>query len=297
MDPDKPMAEMPMTLPSAPTRPLPRGAVDAHVHLIGDDPGFPLADARTEDPQSGCLDDWIRRFRQHQGRLGLSRTVVVHSILYGGDNSITLDAVRRLGPDTARAICLVKDGADEAVLDRLAAAHTAGIRLNYVHGGILSWAGAKALAPALADRGMHIQMLAHSHLHLCEIADDVRALAVPVVFDHIAWPDLGLGVNDPGFQGLLRLVGDGQAFVKLSGAYRVCNAPYGAADDHIEALLRANPERCLWGTDWPHLMLGDANLPDAGALLDRFLDLADDTGLEQVFVRNPERLYGFSQAS
>ena len=40
---------------------------------------------------------------------------------------------------------LVRDG-DPSELDALAAAGVMGIRLNYVHGGVLSWAGAKALA-------------------------------------------------------------------------------------------------------------------------------------------------------
>ncbi len=288
----KPIAIPPISKPTAPKIALPKGAVDAHVHLIGDD--FPLWGGRVEDPNAGSLDDWLAQFRHHQSILGLDRTVIVHSILYGADNSITLEATKRLGRGIAKAVCLLPDNAPESDLDALARAGTVGIRLNYVHGGILSWQGAKAMASALADRSMHIQMLANTHFHLAEIEQDVRNLPVPVVFDHIGWPDLGLGVNDTGFQALLRLLSDGHAYVKLSGAYRVSHPPYAAADDHVSALIAANPERCLWGTDWPHLMLGDARLPDAGILLNRLQSLTSADEQHRIFVTNPEKLYGFT---
>ena len=119
---------------------------------------------------------------------------------------------------------------------------------------------------------------------------------VPVI-DHLGWPDLGLGVTEPGFQALCELLKEGQVWVKLSGAYRVCDAPYSVADNHVASLLAANPQRCLWGTDWPHLMLADAKMPDAGVLLNRFLDVATENETKTVLVRNPESLYGFSQVS
>lgn len=294
---DKPTALTPLALPQRPIRPLPPGAVDTHVHLVGHNAEFPLWSERVEDPAPGALAQWIERFKRHQACLGLQRTVIVHSILYGGDNRITLAATKALGTQNAKAICLVEDGAAESELDRLAEAGAVGIRLNYIHGGILSWEGARALAPALRERGMHIQMLANAGRDLPEIAQDIRQLDVPVVFDHLAWPQLDLGVNDPGFQTLCALVGDGHAYVKLSGAYRVCAPPYSAAEDHLRALINANPERVLWGTDWPHLMLADARLPDAGVLLNQLLRLVGDDETDRIFVDNPSRLYGFSQAA
>ena len=141
---------------------------------------------------------------------------------------------------------------------------------------------------------MHVQMLANAHLHIKELAEDVRRMPVPVVFDHIGWPDLKAGTSDPGFQLLLSLLAEGSAWVKLSAAYRMCAAPYDLANDAIEALVDANPERCLWGSDWPFIMLGDAAVPDTGELLAAILDvIGGDSTLERIFVRNPEDLYGF----
>jgi 2-pyrone-4,6-dicarboxylate lactonase len=94
--------------------------------------------------------------------------------------------------------------------------------------------------------------------------------------------------------------------VKISGAYRIADDP---ADPRIGPLARtlcaANPERIVWGSDWPHTPrhdvrkgARDVELPfqpiDTRGLLDlvpRWLD--DDTLVERVLVTNPARLYGF----
>ena len=118
------------------------------------------------------------------------------------------------------------------------------------------------------------------------------AMPVPVVFDHLAWPDVFLGTDDPGFQTLLRLVGDGAAYVKLSALYRLCPAPYDQAAPFVEALARANPDRCLWGSDWPHLMLANAAPPDAGRLFDAFIDVVTNTEAQRkILIDTPDQLF------
>jgi predicted TIM-barrel fold metal-dependent hydrolase len=287
-----PHANPPEPAPIAPGFDVPPGAVDAHVHMLaGAD--FPLWDGRVEDPASiGALDDWLVLFETHLAVLGIARTVFVHSILYGGDNAVTLAATRRLG-DRARAVCLLPDGAGDGEIAPLADAGCRAIRLNYVHGGLLSWDGARAMAPALHAHGMHLQMLAHADRHIAEIEADVRALSCPVVFDHCGWPADGLTADTPGFQALLRLVGDGVAFVKLSGIYRLAR-DWSETAPLVEALATANPDRCLWGSDWPHIMLGDASQPDAGDLLNAFADVVTNADTRRrVLVDNPTRLFGF----
>lgn len=260
--------------------------------VAGSEP-FPLWDGRVEDPAPGTLQDWAGRYQRAAEALGLSRGVVVHSILYGSDNGVTLAAIRALGPDRFKGIGLVTDGAADAELASLAGQGVVGVRLNYVHGGVLSWDGAKAMAPRLAAHGLHIQMLLHTHLHMETVAADLAALPVPVVFDHLGWPDLTLGVTDPGFQRLLRAVGEGQCWVKLSAIYRLSRSVDQAAA-FVAALVAANPERCLWGTDWPHLMLADAEMPEPGGLLDALYDAVPNADAQhRILVDNPVALYGF----
>ena len=149
------------------------------------------------------------------------------------------------------------------------------------------------LLPMLAERGMHIQMLMNAHKHMAEITPDLPGLPCPVVFDHLGWPADGMTPDSPGFRALCALIADGQAYVKLSAPYRMCDAPYSEAAACTRALLAANPERCLWGSDWPHVMLNGAQMPQASAMLDA-LDalIPDESTRRRVFVDNPSALFG-----
>ena len=289
-----PVAEAPLPEPTPPIEAVTAGSCDAHVHIMADPAEFPLLDRAVERPAPGGLSDWLNRFEKHLATLGFARTVLVHSILFGTDNSLTLEALRRLGPERARAIVLVSDDVSGPELDRLADAGAVGVRLNYIHGGVLSWDGVKRMAPRLAERGMHVQMLMSAPDHLRDIADDVRAMPVPVVFDHLGWPDLAAGVSERGLNELCRLLGDGKAWIKLSGAYRLCGAPYDKASEVTAALAQANPEHCVWGSDWPHIMLADAKMPDAGILLNALMEAVSAADARQrILVDNPAKLYGF----
>ena len=291
---DLPVALAPHAEPTAPTTTLPDGSCDAHVHIMADPSEYALLHRAVERPAPGRLLDWLDRFEIHLRTLGLSRTVLVHSILFGTDNSLTLEALRLLGRERARAVVLVGDDVTDAELDTLADVGAIGVRLNYIHGGVLSWDGVKAMAPRLAARGMHVQMLMSATEHLRDIAADVRSMPVPVVFDHLGWPDLAVGTEDAGFVELCHLLGEGRAWVKLSGAYRLCDAPYSSAADVTAALVDANPEHCVWGSDWPHVMLADAKMPDAGVLLEAFLDaVPSENTRRRILVDNPARLYRF----
>ena len=285
----------PIDPPSTPSFEMPPGACDTHFHMLAGADDFRLWSGRTEDPAPGRdFNGWLDTFRTHCATLGITRGVVVHSIFYGDDNRITLEAARRLGPGF-KSICLVTDDASDAELDHLARNGCTGVRLNYVHGGVLSWQGARTMAPRLAERGLHIQMLMNAHRHMAEIAEDVRALPVPVVFDHIGWPDLAAGIDEPGFGMFRQLLAEGHAWAKLSGVYRLCDPPYHAADAHVAALVAANPERCLWGSDWPHVMLADAKTPDSGVLLDALARaVPDGETRNRILASNPASLYRFT---
>lgn len=288
-----PNAQMPPA-PTAPQHRAPEGACDTHVHLLAAQDEFPLWDGRAESPAPGPnLDGWLDLYREHLGTLGFSRGVIVHSILYGTDNSVTVEAVRRMG-DGFKGVGLLPDGANEKSMDAFADWNMAAVRLNYVHGGVLTWQGAKDMAPALADRGLHVQMLAHADRHIAEIADDIRAMPVDVVFDHIGWPADDFSTESEGFSALCTLLAEGHIWVKLSALYRMVDAPYDQLAPLVAALIKANPERCLWGSDWPHLMLADAKMPSAAALFDAFDRVVpDDQTRHSILVDNPAKLFRF----
>jgi predicted TIM-barrel fold metal-dependent hydrolase len=127
---------------------------------------------------------------------------------------------------------------------------------------------------------------------LPDIADRLRSLPIPVVVDHMGGFDVRAGVGDAGFRCLLSLVEGGHAWVKLC-AYRnlLAATSFEQGLPFHQALLAANPDVLLWGSDWPHLRVQPE--PDAADLLAVFKRWTDDDALvRQILVANPASLYG-----
>ena len=83
--------------------------------------------------------------------------------------------------------------------------------------------------------------------------------------------------------------------MKLTGPYRLTREPlpYAPCDEWVSALLAAAPERLVWGSDWPHVMLKGAMPNDADLvyLIGRWLP--EPMHRRQVLVENPAVLYDF----
>jgi predicted TIM-barrel fold metal-dependent hydrolase len=158
----------------------------------------------------------------------------------------------------------------------------------------------------MKTRGWHVQLFTNLAM-ISAIKDLVAAAPVPVVFDHFGGAQADLGVSQPGFSDLVELVKSGKAYVKISGAYRASKlAPdYPDAAPLAQALIAANPERIVWGTDWPH---PDSVTPpghkitdvtplyqiDDGRLFNQLAVWAPDAAIRnKILVDNPARLYGF----
>ena len=135
-------------------------------------------------------------------------------------------------------------------------------------------------------------------MHVDEFPELDRTFAdfpVDIVLGHLGYMKTDKGLQDPGFQGLLRLMKRGTAWVKLTGPYRISSQPLPHADTipFAHALLDAAPDRVVWGTDWPHVMV-KGTMPNDGDLADLLLSWIPDAALRaRVLVENPARLYGF----
>ncbi len=139
------------------------------------------------------------------------------------------------------------------------------------------------------------------------IKDLVAASPVPVVFDHFGGAHAERGPEQPGFADLTDLVRTGKAYVKISGAYRVSKLVPDYADTAplARALIAANSDRIVWGTDWPHpnAVTPPGKKPtdvtpllqiDDGRLLNQLPVWAPDAALrKKILVDNLARLYGF----
>ena len=284
---------------------VPANACDCHTHIHGDMKEFPMFAGRVYTPEPATPEEMAQLHKT----LHMKRVVIVTPSIYGTDNSATLWGMKARGAD-ARGIAVIDDKTAESELDAMARAGIRGIRLNLATGGGNDpSAGRQRLeraAERMKARGWHVQMYTNLAV-ISAIKDAVMASPVPVVFDHFGGAQAALGLEQPGFSDLLQLVKSGKAYVKISGGYRASKlAPdYSDAAPLARALIAANPERIVWGTDWPHP--NSAPMPGYGAMDVRpFFDIDDGRLLNQlpvwapdaavrklILVDNPARLYGF----
>jgi len=281
----------PLAVTSKPRWTPPPGGVDCHMHIFGPYDRFPLSPGRGYTPPEASIAD----YRALLETLGLSRTVIVQPSIYGTDNAVTLDAVAALGRDKARAVVVVDDRFDLPALRAMADRGACGVRFNAVSGNGTPLDQLEALGARLAALGWHLQLYAHDK-ELVALEDVLGRLPCPVVIDHMGGVKTAEGgLDNPGFRALLRLLEKG-AWAKLCG-YRSSSAgpPYADVAGMARAMIAAAPDRCVWGSDWPHpSMWPPLQVPDDGVLLDLLLDWAPQASQRQaILVDNPVRLYGF----
>lgn len=273
----------------APRQKAPKLSIDCHFHIFGPFDRFPLDPGRAYEPPLALVEDYLAVAQT----VGLERMVVVQPSPYGTDNRVTLNAVARFGRDRAVAVAVIDDSFDAASLTRLSDAGVCGVRFNLVSGNGTPVEQIEALARRIAPLGWHLQVYATGET-LSDLAAMLAKLPVPVVIDHVGGVKAALGTGHPQFQALLRLLDSGNAWVKTC-SYRVSSAghPWSDVAANVQALVAAAPERCVWGTDWPHThMQGPA--PEAGTLLEQLFDwVPDETSRHRILVDNPARLYGF----
>ena len=283
---------------------VPRGACDCHVHVFGPRDRYPLFAGRTYSPDTATVDE----LKPHLAALHLDRVIIVQPSVYGTDNTCTLDSIRKLG-DRARGVAVIDEKTTDAELDRMVkSGGIRGVRLNLSQVGINEPAAAlkafQAVANRAKPRGWHVQF--NTSLKIIEaIAPQLLASPVPVVFDHFGGARGSAGVNQPGFAAMVNLVKVGKAYVKISGAGDSVSTPPAYADalPLARALVAANPQRILWGSNWPHpgsapgrkiTELSPNKEVDDGAVLNLLPVWVPDAATRRaILVDNPARLYGF----
>ena len=288
-----------------PSRPMPPGAADCHLHAIGPFGRFPLARERAYNVPEAPIAAHERMKRQ----VGLERTVLVQASGHGADNRAMLAALAGLG-ERGRGVAVVAPETPRRELERLREAGVRGVRLNFMTlreryaGDAETWIG--VFEDLLAPLQMHLQIFADCAF-FSSMENRLSRGKTDIVVDHMGLPDARLGVEQPGFQALLRLLRCGHVWVKLAGADRITRSsgPLRDAVPFLRALADAAPDRAVWGSDWPNIgfhsgkqVAGDEILPhrelDAGELLDVLIDAVPGAEARRaILCTNPARLYGF----
>jgi predicted TIM-barrel fold metal-dependent hydrolase len=286
----------PVAHPRRPRVSPPPGAWDTHAHIFGPSDKFPYTPGRGYTPPDAPVDKFIAL----NDRLGCARGLIVQGNAHGYDNRVLLDALERF-PQRLRGIAITDTRIKPEMLRDWHKAGMRGLRFHlfpqkpsYVRGvGIEVF---EVFRKAMAELGWVMQIFCDPGM-MQDLAPKLREIAreMPVIVDHYMMIPAARGVNDPHFQALLKLVGDGYAYVKVSAPYRVSAQfpDYADVRPLHDALVAANPERLMWGTDWPHPQIDAAVMPDDGHLLDLLFDWTPDEAIRRrILVETPERLFG-----
>ncbi len=265
----------------------PANAADCHIHIY---------DARYPAVSPVLAGGTVADYRLLQKRVGVSRVVIVTPRCYTTDNTVTTDAIRELGIDNARGVGVLRPTVTDAELKKLNDGGIRGIRFTVgdPHTAVVSIDMIEPLAKRIANYGWHIQLNMPCD-KIVEHADMLRRLPTPIVFDHMGKPPIDEGVKHPSHPVILDLLDKRRAWVKISGAYSNTNIgppTYADATVVAQAFVRAAPERCVWGSDWPHP--GPKVKPDDAILFDLLTVWAPvEATRNRILVSNPQDLYGF----
>jgi len=293
--PAPPRIAGPVAEPKAPRMTPPRGAWDTHAHIFGPSDKFPYTPGRGYTPPDAPVENYLTLL----DTLGCDHGLIVQGNAHGYDNRVLLDALARF-PHRLRGVAITDTRIAPVTLRAWHKLGMRGLRFhlfpqkpNYVRGVGLEVF--EVFRKTMAELGWVAQFFCDGRV-LRDFAPALRAIAqdMPVIVDHYGMVDAARGVGDENFQALLKLVGDGAAHVKVSAAYRVSQRypDYDDARALHAALLAANPERLMWGTDWPHPSIDAAVMPDDGHLLDLFCAWTPDEGMRRtILVETPARLF------
>lgn len=273
---------------------LPKLSCNAHCHVFGPRSRFPYA-PESKPPQDDAPKEALFALND---RLGLERCVIVQSKVHGYDNSATEDAIAAR-PDTYRGVALLRADVPDAELKRLDAAGFCAVRFNYMRhlGEGEPLDKVLALARRIAPLGWHLQIHGDPEGVLLDVMPRLLEGPVPVVIDHLGRIDAGLGMAQPHFSALRRLMENPKCWVKVSGIDRITASgpPYADAIPFAQALVSEFSDRVVWGNDWPHPN-HQGPTPDDQALARHIHEIAPDpVRLKALMVDNPARLYRFGE--
>jgi D-galactarolactone isomerase len=271
----------------------PANATDCHMHIY-DEARFHMPPS----PRVAPVNAAVEQYQLLQKRIGTTRVVIVTPRNYATDNRATVDAIARL--KNARGVAVLHPDIPEAELKRLNDAGIRGTRfsLGDPATAVVTPDMVEPMAKRVAPLGWHLQLNMGGE-QIVAMADVLKRLPAPMVFDHLGIPPLPAGIDHPSHAIVRGLLDSSRAWVKLSGAYLNSKAgpPYPEATRIAQDFVRAAPERLVWGSDWPHPTSPGPNKPNDAQLFDLLTVWApNEPTRTRILVENPETLYGFPRA-
>ena len=268
--------------------------IDCHNHVL-DPVRFPYAADVAYRPAGQEIGS-AQYFLQVLDAYGVRYALVVGpNSGYGTDNRCLLDAIARSG-GRFKGIAVLPNDVEVSALEQLKAAGIVGVAFNVTLYGVAYYADTERLLAKLAALGLFIQIQVE-HDQLIPLVPMLEGSGVRILVDHCGRPTPEAGLDQPGFEALLRLARTGRAFVKLSGYEKFSREPYPYTDVHryVRALIEAfTPDACVWASDWPFLKA--SKRVDYGLLLklvQYLLPLEHER--HKVLWETPQKLFGFGK--
>lgn len=284
---------------------VPKGACDCHVHVFGPENKYPYAENRAYTPSDADEENLANLHQQ----IGIERLVIVHPSPYGVDNQRSQDGIAFFKKN-ARGVAVIDE--DQMTSKHIVELHQSGFRgarLNLETAGMHEPTAAQEkflkTAKLIDTLGWHIQIYSNIGL-IVQLKELILQGEIHVVLDHFARIPADLGLNQEGLKDIFELLESGKVWMKLSAPQRISTDPDGlAVTDLARKLIQINPDRLVWGSDWPHSgahhgvprvkeLIEPFHPIDDGHALNRFAGWAQDPiTIKKILVDNPATLYQF----
>ena len=295
------------------TFPMPAGAIDSHMHVIGPFDKFPLSPKSLYQPFAAT---WQEQKDILCDKLGFWGYVVVQATCHGTDNRVVVDALEHMEGRAAGVATI-----DESVsLDEIKRMHEAGVRgirfafLPHIASETTPADAIERLAHKVAPFGWHVDL--YFLPQTFEVMEPlILKLPTTVIIDHMGRPDINVPVgNNEYFKRLLDLGARREGiFWKLTSPDRytrsACPEDWGVALPFAHKLLELFPGNCISGTDRPRpnmntvILKGRGNppnkMPNDGDIANHWIwpVAHQDAGLlKRILVENPRKLYHFRES-
>ncbi|SDR50279.1 Predicted metal-dependent hydrolase, TIM-barrel fold [Paraburkholderia fungorum] len=266
--------------------------IDCHNHIF-DPVRFPYRDDTAYRPSMQEIGT-AAQFARVMDACGVQHALLVGPTSgYRTDNRCMLDAIGQ-GGNRFKGIAVVDNDVSRATLVEMKRAGVVGVAFNPAMEGVEAMSDADSLFDTLADLDMFAQIQVIGD-QLIALEPLIARTSTRVLIDHCGRPEAAAGLNQPGFQALLRLADAGRTVVKLSGLQKISQLdyPYEDAQPFALQLLRTfGPDRCVWGSDWPFLR--SPVRMDYAPLLTLIQRLIPDSNARRrVLWDTPRSLFGF----
>jgi len=279
--------------PHKPRLVAPAGSWDCHFHIYGPPQRFPYDENRGFTPPAAPIEHWQRI----SAAIGIERGVVVNPAIHGLNPAVVLDAIAR-SDGRLRGVVRADPKLTQRDVERLHAGGIRGVRFPFAKelGREFNADLVHAVVPLMEAT----RWIAQFHVDddaLEHHADTIAAVPLPIVIDGFAGVVPKLGVDQPRLRAYLDLLRRPNVYAKLMCADREMHL--GQRYDDVVTIARAivahAPDQVIWGTDWPHSYLFEANgVPNDGDLIDMLLDFAPDEAVRRkILADNPKRLWDF----